>query len=1045
MRFLKEFISSPEMSGLCRLAPRATFFHFDDTASALEVKKTASPYVLSLNGTWNFSYTTDPFNIDDTSIADPALDRSGWDTAPVPGCWVMHGYDHPHYTNIQMPFPQMPPSTPAENPTGIYHRDFELPEGWQGRKHFLHFEGAESIFFAYVNGSFAGAGKDSRGATEFDITELVHTGSNTVTVIVVKWSDGTFLEDQDHWYLPGLSRSVYIHSTPVCHINDIFAKTTLADDYSTGIMDVEIAASFPSKSAADDHYFRLKLFNSDGTEAAVADSSAFQAEQWCNNDPSRLYKRVSLKIDEVQKWSAETPVLYTLAVELVTPSGTILDTVSIRSGFRRYEINQQAFLVNGKPVRINGMNRHEHHDRYGKAVPQETLKLDLVTMKRFNVNAIRTSHYPASPEFYDLCDEMGFYVIDETNLETHAFFFDICRNPLWTTAFTDRAVRMVERDKNHACIYAWSLGNESGTGANHNAMAGYIRARDDSRLLHYEGTMHNYDGTAYDWNWSGHIAEKTLTDFICPMYPAIETIVKWAEHNADDRPLIMCEYSHAMGNSNGSLKDYYAAFDRYPVLQGGFIWEWVDHGIVKKDDSGREYWAYGGDFGDTPNDSNFCTDGIVWPDRRPHPGLYEFKYLAQPVSFRLLNRKGTKIEIFNKNFFADTSIYTFDWKVEVDGTECAAGTFTPEVLQGRGKCEIPLPVAGITATAGQRVMLAVSAKLKDTASWANAGHEVASDAFEILPAELLPGPQAETFPCSLDARQDHAVLASGSLTCKVSAAGISSLTADGSVLTESGPEPQIWRAATDNDGIKNRTAFRTLTTWLQKGYNKCTAEETTFAVQDGKAVITGKLTVPGITDSAINCTRYLYPAPNGAIIIKTVFDVPQEFDDLPRIGITMTLPSDFVNVEYLGNGPFENYIDRDAACRIGRFYETVDSMYVPYILPQANGNRTAVEFAAIKPEKGTGLLITAPCGMEFSVSRYSEAQLFASRHTCELTAEDVIHLHCDLRQRGVGTGSCGPDTLPEYRNTPGIHEFTILLAPLAEGEDAAEKARKLIR
>ena len=1031
------------MTGLRRLPPSATFFHFDSAAEAKSLRKEASPYILALDGTWQFLYTEKPFDLDEAAITAPDTDRSSWDTAPVPGCWVMHGYDHPHYLNVTMPFPDIPPEVPEQNPTGVYHRTFEIPESWQGRKHFLHFDGAERVFFAYVNGKFAGAGKDSRGATEFDITDMVKTGSNTITVIVLKWCEAVFAEDQDQWYMPGLSRSVYIHSTPASHIVDIFAKATLQDDYSTGLLEAELYAGFASDDTAKGSCFRLTLLDPAGTATEVITTSVFTINNIeANKDISRLFKKVKLEIPQVSQWSAELPTLYMITVELLDADGAVVDATAIRIGFRRFEIRNREFLVNGRPVLINGMNRHEHHDRFGKAVPFETLKLDLETMKRFNVNAIRCSHYPAAPEFYDLADEMGFYVLDETNLESNAFLFDICRNPGWTTLFIDRAVRMVERDKNHACIYGWSLGNESGWGQNHFAMAGFIRGRDDSRLLHYEGALHEYEGEHWEWTFIGRTPERVLTDFIAPMYTSPEDIIKWAQNQtADDRPLIMCEYSHSMGNSNGSLKEYYDAFERYHGLQGGFIWEWLDHGILQKDEKGREYWAYGGDFGDVPNDSNFCTDGVVWPDRTPHPGLYDFKYLAQYVGFSLIEKTGCRIAVFNKNHFKGTDDLLLQWQVEVDGTPVSTGSMAMPDIPPRQSLNITLPIDRPVVISGQKTMLVLSATLKESTGWAEAGFETAGECFEILPLSVRQPAGAEKVTCSIDS---NGTASAGTLQVTAGSNGITGLTCKDVPLLAGEVSAEIWRATTDNDGIKNLGLNRIMAVWLKKGYDQMSVASSSLAAEEGSLVIRQQLSVPGIADKYIDVVQKITPIACGAIEIDSEFIVPEEFDDLPRLGLLFALPADFSSVDYYGKGPWENYTDRVCACRMGRFATDVDEMYVPYILPQTNGNRTAVEFASFRKTDGTGLLVTAPAGMEFSVSRYSEAQLFASRHTNELEKEKVIWLHCDLRQRGLGTGSCGFDTLPEYRIVPGRHNFVIRLAAVTSGEDTAKKARELL-
>ncbi len=1028
MEFLKAFITSPESAGLRRLPCRATLFPFRNAEEALAVKKHASPYVLDLDGAWAFRYTTDPENFDP--------DSGEWDTAPVPGCWPMHGYDRPHYTNVQMPFPDLPPEVPAENPTGIYRRTFFLPPEWEGRRQVLHFDGAESVFLAFVNGTLAGGSKDSRGATEFDVTGVVRSGENSLTVIVIKWSDGTFLEDQDHWYLPGLSRSVYLYSTPHCHIADLFVKSTLRDDCTTGVLDVELWAGFPDLDESRGTFLRC-ILHFDGAPARSWETEPFDGNGGLNADPARQRRNFCCELPEVRRWSAETPSLHTLTVELVDAKGAVIDATATRIGFRRYEVRRREFLVNGKPVRICGVNRHEHHDTCGKAVPFETALLDVVTMKRFNINAVRTSHYPSAPEFYDLCDEYGLYVVDEANLEHHAYYDDLCRNPQWSAGFIDRLVRLFERDKNHACVYAWSLGNESGFGANHGAMAGYLRMRDDSRLLHYQGAM------PFE-TFVESVPNRFATDFICPMYASVANIVRWSENNRDDRPLILCEYSHAMGNSNGGLKDYFDAFDRCPGLQGGFIWEWLDHGIRQRDARGREYWAYGGDFGDTPNDSNFCADGLVWPDRKPHPALYEYKKLSQPVTFRLTDPASGRLELFNRNCFTGLDAYRLDWVLEIDGRKVGSGSAEIPGTAPRGRTELTLPVERPAVYPGEKTILRLSLVLKEACRWAAAGFEIAFEAFELPPVELKQFVPVPPVAVSTAGRKVKA----GRLIAEIGADGIAALDFGGAVLLKSGPQLSIWRAGTDNDGIKNqleetRNVWRKpLHVWTERGYHQLRVVIGEVIRGEGGVELRMEASCPGIAGAAMGYIQKIRPLPTGEIEIYSIFDVPPEFDDLPRLGVTMELPAGFSRVDYFGRGPLENYTDRDAAAWPGRFQTTVDEMYVPYILPQANGNRTAVEFAAFRPEHGTGLLVSAPGRMEFSVSRFSEEQLYRACHTNELEPEGVIHLHCDLRQRGVGTASCGPDTLSAYRIHPGRREFVIRLAALPEDADAAFLSRQ---
>lgn len=1033
MDFFHHFFTSPECVGVSRLAPRATLYPFDSAQTAKAVRKEFSPYVLSLNGKWRFHYITDPQNLN-PAIAAEDFDDSGWAWENVPGCWGMHGYDRPHYTNIPMPFSANPPFVPAENPAGVYRRSFVLPDTWQDRRNVLHFDGAESCFVVFVNGMPVGGSKDSRGATEFDITKFLKPGENSLCVIVVKWSDGTYLEDQDHWWLPGLSRSVYLYSTGFRYISDIFARGYLLEDNVSGKLDLEIAFGAPSLAESHTVGWRLSLLVPSGTEIWQHCVAPSNNENFFLGtiDPSRIVSRITAELPDVSPWSAETPELYTLVAELTDSDGHCLEATAVRIGFRRYEIRRREFLVNGRAVRICGVNRHDHDAVNGKAVSYESLRRDIILMKQFNINAIRTSHYPNAPELYDLCDEFGLYVIDEANLEHHAYLNDFCRNPLWAEAFLDRAVRMVERDKNHPCIYAWSLGNESSYGANHAAMAGYIRFRDDSRLIHYEGALGNY----MDNMRRGILPDKRLTDFICPMYASPADLREWVERNPnDDRPIILCEYSHSMGNSNGGLKEYFELFDHVQGIQGGFVWEWMDHGIRQKSADGKEYWAYGGDFGDTPNDANFCADGLVWPDRTPHPGLFEFKKLAQPVRIRLLDPQCCRIELFNLNFFQNLDYLELSWTLTVNGQPCCSGRENLPEIAPRNGAELVLPITFPVVPAGRCPVLRISLCQKAETLWAAKGHEVAFEAFE-LPSDfcrLQSAGSAAAVPVKVTAE----AVTAGRLTAELSSAGIASIRSNGRVLVRRGPAVELWRAALDNDGVKlllqdnpEDWARKPLDTWLEKGFDRIKTETLDFKVAGEEVKITQAVTAPGIGGARLIYHQVIRPLPSEEIELESIFEVPPEFDDLPRLGVTLELPPEFQNVAYFGFGPLENYNDRRCACWRDLFSSTVDEMYVPYIMPQANGNRTGVNFVALSSEEGIGLTVKTPGILEFSVSRFSENQLYAANHTCELRDEGRIFLHLDLKQRGVGTASCGPDVSSSYKITSGTYRYVLRFSAL---------------
>ena len=585
---------SPESTGGGKLPVHATFFHHSTEEEAL-----AGGYgrwLLFLNGTWKFRFFENPDLVSDDLLFD--ADDSGWADIAVPGCWDMQGYGHPHYTNIQMPFREYPPEVPKQNPTGIYRGKFILPNGWDERRVILHFDGVENCFFLFINGTAVGFSKDSRGPSEFDITRLIRKGENQISVLVHQFSDAAYVEDQDQWWHAGIVRNVYLYATPKNYIEDVFAAATLDQDLKTGILDLELIAGLdsdswreiqeiknngmtelePADKIQNGWFFEIRLYESCGRKVLesridVAAKHGFAA-YFNLKDPHRLYTHLSLKLPEVKAWSAEAPFRYTLTVCLRRKEEAPVDVTGIKIGFRRVEVKHRELRINGKPVLICGVNRHEHDPGTGRTLTVESMRKDIELMKQFNINAVRTSHYPDAPEFYDLCDEYGLYVFDEANLEHHAYFYDLCSNPAWAYHYMDRAIHLVMRDKNHPSVIVWSLGNESGIGANHAAAAGWIRHYDSSRVLLCERAIYSQEG-----GWLPNL-NRNLTDILAPMYPQISTIINWASYpTEDERPMILCEYSHAMGNSNGCLKEYFDSFRKYHGLQGGFIWEWVDHGI----------------------------------------------------------------------------------------------------------------------------------------------------------------------------------------------------------------------------------------------------------------------------------------------------------------------------------------------------------------------------------------------------------------------------------------------------------------------------------
>jgi beta-galactosidase len=1032
----------PELAGLGRLPARATLYPFPDVQTAMTLDREASPWFLSLNGDWRFRLAPRPEAIP-PDFASPALDDSGWDRLPVPSNWTMHGHDRPHYTNVQMPFPNAPPNVPDDNPTGLYRTRFEVPADWRGRRIVLHVGGAESVLHVWVDGRPVGLGKDSRLPQEFDLTGFVTPGETALLCCaVVKWSDASFIEDQDQWWMGGIHREVFLYATGKTWIDDVFAVAELQNNLIDGRLTVTTRLGF-ADTPRNGWSVTVALFDAAGQPVLEAPlSKAVRGDPATHNPYFGVLNEVTLTADipSPAPWSSESPALYTVVVSLHDGDGPALEATACRVGFRTVRLGDRALLINGKAVMIAGMNRHEHHPVRGKAVTRDDMIADILLMKRFNVNAVRTSHYPNAEAWYDLCDEYGLYLIDEANVEAHAYLHQLCRDPRYATQFLERGLRMVERDKNHPSVIAWSLGNESGYGPNHDAMAAWIRRRDPSRVLHYEGAVWGWDKALHSGFTPGLPipgAGKTVSDLICPMYPSIDSLVAWARDDDPDdrRPMILCEYSHAMGNSNGSLADYWDAFDANAGLQGGFVWEWADHGLLQQTADGRPYMAYGGDFGDEPNDVNFCCDGIVGADRVPHPALWEFKAVAQPVAVTWDDEAAGRVRVRNKRDFTSLADLLGCWTLEVEGDLVAAGDLPAMAIPpGESKVvTLPLP----DRSAGE-AFLTLRFRLAAPTTWAEAGHEVAIVQLErgrLAHEEASRGQGARAARAPVEITEDAATvrLAASDLAATFSAAEgrLTALTWRNHRILTAGPRLQLWRGATDNDGIKGWTGQRRkrLGQWLEAGLDNLTFQPATLTTErrEGGATVTITQVVSCAAAARAVVHTHAYDLGNDGILTsRHCFEVDEALKDLPRLGVTMTLPDDFETLEWFGLGPFETYADRRRAATVSRWSGTVTGQYVDYALPQEHGNKAGLRWLELTGNAAAVRFTpAAPC--EGSATRFTPHDLFAARHTVDLTPRGEVIVNLDVGQRGLGTGSCGPDTLDRYRLGAGAHglEFRI--------------------
>jgi beta-galactosidase len=1033
---------NPQLVAVNRFPAHATGLPFADEADALTRDIATewcgrTPWSRSLAGTWKFHYAPNPDTLPDKFYAED-FDASGWNEIEVPGDWMMQGYDKPIYCNVKMPIPNTPPFVPQEdNPTGLYRRTFDLPTSWQGRRVILYFGGVESALYVWVNGQKVGFSKDSRLPAEFEITDYVHPGENLVVTEVIRWSDGSFLEDQDHWRFAGMYREVMVYALPEIYLADVFAKPALNADLKGGSLSVVARLGGPAEQAEG---YRVEMQLYDADQKPVFLSPVGDVYYLNQNEIPQV--TLSLTVMAPEKWSHETPYLYTVVVALRNPQGQAVQYYSHRVGFRKIEIKNRELLINGMAVLIKGVNRHEHDERRGKALTMESMLADILLMKTYNINAVRTCHYPNDERWYDLCDEYGIYVWDEANIETHSVYNRLCHDPEWRTAFLERGARMVERDKNHASVITWSLGNESGYGPNHDAIAGWIRGYDPSRIVHYEGTMRP------DWD-SGHLS----SDLTCPMYPPVTRIIDYALNETYKRPLIMCEYAHAMGNSVGNLKEYWEAIETYHGLQGGFIWDWVDQGLTKVDEKGVSYWAYGGDFGDTINDMDFCINGLIWPDRTPHPPMVEFKKLIQPVSVKAVDLSQGRVEIFNKHDFVTLSYLKGSWELAVDGEVIQSGPLPPmSTRPGFGET-IPLPYSQPRLAPGAECFLTLRFSLAEDTSWAKAGHEVAWEQFKLpipapAPVALLTAGMA---PLRLteDAGAIN-VRGDGFEVAFDRATGVIRRYAwQGMDLVQSGPVLNAWRAPTDNDGFKwmENEEHKLLAQWLEAGLDRLENKLDSLSCCQPRAQVArieANHTVQAAGIEAGFHHQVVYTVyGNGAVLMDQEVTCFGAVPPLPRVGVSLVAPAGFEQFTWLGRGPQESYVDRKAGVPVGLYSGTVDEQYVPYIMPQENGNKTDVRWAALSNGE-TGLLAIGEPLLEVSASHHTVQNLYEAYHTNELVRMPETYFNLDFAQCGLGGNSCGPRTLDKYLVRPGTYRFAVLFRPFSAGDLLSRLGREWV-
>ena len=985
----------------------------------------------SLNGDWHFRLVDSPLPRTRQSVVANFhcldYDIVDWAKIPVPSNWTRQGYDRPIYTNHKMPIPPEPPFVPKENPTGLYRRTFVVAEADLGQRFILCFEGVESAFYVWVNGQKVGYSQDSRLPAEFDITDVVQTGENVLAVMVIRWSDGSYLEDQDHWWMAGIYRDVHLTTRPCVHLSDFFTKTTLNDDYSQAIIQLETRLYHRYSDDLNGYQVGMQLF--DPTGNPVWAEAVNGTVQYDHQKVTAVH--LTAPVSSPRLWSAETPTLYTLHLILYDPQGQTVETLTHKIGFREVKIHGRDLLINGQRVIFKGVNRHEFDPDSGKTIDEASMITDIKLMKQFNFNAVRNSHYPMHPRWYELCDEYGLYVIDEANIESHGVYHRLPNDPDWAGAMLDRGMRMVERTKNHPSVIIWSLGNESGYGPNFDALAGWIHGRDQTRPVQYESCITRRFGQ--DWE-DGQLA----SDLTVPMYPSLDELIEYAENPAASRPLIMCEFAHSMGNSTGNLVEYWEVVENYPGIQGGFIWDWVDQGLRHTAPNGREFFAYGGDFGDEINDKNFCINGLVWPDRTPHPAMWECHKVFQPAG--LAWAEGV-LRLTNKRDFSDLSDLTGSWQLTADGVSLATGQFNVPSVAPRQAVSLAMPLPDVAAQGEQHLLIEL--RLKEATAWAEAGHLVAWEQVAVPQTQGQidrgeRGERGEVASLQVSDASEYIEVRGGGFVLRFDRATgqLAQWQAHGRDLLQTGPTFNAWRAPTDNDGFKTRPSRETqwLPQWQEAGLDNLTAEDVSLVVVEQ--------TAQGVKIASMAVYRGARPSdrfdlhqtytilPDGHIFLDITIDADPSLPPLPRVGLTFTLRPEYEQFTYFGKGPHETYWDRQAAV-IGRYTNRVQDEYVPYIMPQAHGNHTAVRWLTLtNPTDGFGLRVVGATPFEASASHFTDADLTAALHTYDLDPRPEVILNLDLAQAALGSASCGPPTLEKYLLQPRrfVQRFELSMA-----------------
>lgn len=1011
---------NPAVIGINKEPPHCTLMPYDDFQKALDGHRFRSVNYLSLNGRWKFKFSPRPEDRP-VDFYRPDFDVSSWDEIPVPSNWQLLGYDKPYYFNSAYVFKKNPPYIEHDsNPVGSYRRSFTIPTHWKGRQVFIHFDGVESAFYLWVNGHLVGYSQGSRTPAEFNLTPYLHPGENFLAVEVYRFSDGSYLECQDYWRLSGIFRNVYLFSTPAIHVRDYELRCDLDEAYQDATFEVTARIHNFSSSPVWQPSLEVKIYNKNNQALALDPPLKTTSVYIAPGEESVL--RLLTTVPNPKKWTAETPNLYTILLILRDREGHLLEYLSSKFGFREVEIKNKQLLVNGQPILIKGVNRHEHDPDTGHYVSEESMRRDIILMKQHNINTVRTSHYPDDPRWYELCDEYGLYIIDEANIESHGMGYKpdvtLANRPEWKEAHLDRIKRMVERDKNHPCVIIWSMGNEAGDGTTFEEASWWIHHRDPTRPVHYERAL-----------------LRPHVDLFSPMYASPERIEKYATGHPD-RPLILCEYAHAMGNSVGNLIDYWEIIEKYPVLQGGSIWDWVDQGLRKKTPDGRHFWAYGGDFDEGDSDRNFCINGLVLPDRSITPKLLEVKKVYQNISVLPENLKEGKIQIKNKYFFTNLNKFLIHWEITEDGDQVQSDQAGPYDIPPQTSHVVQLPYQLPTPQPGAEYWLIVRFRLREDTPWAKAGYVVAAEQLKLPLGSPAPQLEVKDSP-SLQVNETTAEFSvtgpNFSLLFNKKNGQLESWRYQGKELIVRAPTPNYWRAPTDNDhgnGMPQRCVV-----WREASTRQTLIFFEGTKLGKGLVKVSVKYYLPSVDSN--HQVDYLICGSGDIIVVNHLQPGQKKLPEMYRFGMRLQIPGEFEKVEYYGRGPHENYWDRKTSAFVGHYQTTVSKLFEPYVSPQENGYRTDVRWVVLYNQEGQGILFQGKPTICFSALHYTledlTQEIRGTKHPTDLKTKPFVELNIDYRQTGVGgNNSWGALPLDKYILWPGEYRYTFRMRPVAD-------------